>query len=50
MKHNCDLSALPAPTATAGLVLPEQLAQQAADAAHELLAEATAANIMRSYS
>jgi hypothetical protein len=31
-------------------VLPEQLAQQAADAVHGLLAEATAANIMRSYS
>ncbi len=33
----------------AGLVLPEQLAQQAADAVRELLAEAAAANTTRSY-
>jgi integrase len=32
-----------------GLVLPEQLAQQAADAVRELLAEAAAANTTRSY-
>lgn len=31
------------------LVLPEQLAQQAADAVRELLAEAAAANTTRSY-
>jgi integrase len=41
---------LPAPASpTAGLVLPEQLAQQAADAVRELLAEAAAANTTRSY-
>ena len=34
---------------TSGLVLPEQLAQQAADAVRELLAEAAAANTTRSY-
>ena len=32
-----------------GLVLPEQLAHQAADAVRELLAEAAAANTTRSY-
>ena len=31
------------------LMLPEQLAQQAADAVRELLAEAAAANTTRSY-
>jgi len=41
---------LPAVTATAAnLVLPEQLARQAADAVRELLAEAAAANTTRSY-
>ncbi len=35
--------------ASCGLVLPEQLAQQAADAVRELLAEAAAANTTRSY-
>jgi len=34
---------------TSSLVLPEQLAQQAADAVRELLAEAAAANTTRSY-
>lgn len=47
MKHKRDLPALAAPAA--GLVLPEQLAQQAADAVRELLAEAAAANTTRSY-
>src|SRR5690349_3391448 len=47
MKHNRTLPTLAAPTA--GLVLPEQLAQQAADAVRELLAEAAAANTTRSY-
>lgn len=47
MKQN---STLPVVTATAAnLVLPEQLAQQAADAVRELLAEAAAANTTRSY-
>lgn len=47
MKRN---STLPVITATAAnLVLPEQLAQQAADAVRELLAEAAAANTTRSY-
>ena len=36
-------------TAAHHLVLPEQLAQQAADAVRELLAEAAAANTTRSY-
>ena len=41
---------LPISAATAAnLVLPEQLAQQAADAVRELLAEAAAANTTRSY-
>lgn len=35
--------------AASGLVLPDQLAQQAADAVRELLAEAAAANTTRSY-
>ncbi len=47
MKHNSTTLTLPA-TAT-HLVLPEQLAQQAADAVRELLAEAAAANTTRSY-
>lgn len=43
-------STLPAGLAqAANLVLPEQLAQQAADAVRELLAEAAAANTTRSY-
>ena len=47
MKRN---STLPTVSATAtNLVLPEQLAQQAADAVRELLAEAAAANTTRSY-
>ncbi len=47
MKRN---SALLVTLATAAnLVLPEQLAQQAADAVRELLAEAAAANTTRSY-
>lgn len=47
MKRN---STLPAVVATAAnLVLPEQLAQQAAEAVRELLAEAAAANTTRSY-
>ncbi len=47
MKRN---NTLPAYAATASsLVLPEQLAQQAADAVRELLAEAAAANTTRSY-
>lgn len=47
MKRN---NTLPAVSATAShLVLPEQLAQQAADAVRELLAEAAAANTTRSY-
>jgi len=47
MKRNSTFSILPA-TATY-LVLPEQLAQQAAEAVRELLAEAAAANTTRSY-
>ncbi|MBQ4853588.1 site-specific integrase [Rhodanobacter sp. B2A1Ga4] len=47
MKHKHTLPALTTPAA--GLVLPEQLAQQAADAVRELLAEAAAANTTRSY-
>ncbi|KAG1280125.1 hypothetical protein G6F64_014544 [Rhizopus arrhizus] len=43
-------NALPTTSATVtSLVLPEQLAQQAADAVRELLAEAAAANTTRSY-
>jgi hypothetical protein len=45
-----DISALPTFAQPASsLVLPEQLAQQAADAVRELLAEAAAANTTRSY-
>jgi len=47
MKQNRTLPVVAA-TAT-NLVLPEQLAQQAADAVRELLAEAAAANTTRSY-
>jgi len=47
VKRNSTPSNLPA-TATQ-LVLPQQLAQQAADAVRELLAEAGAANTTRSY-
>jgi integrase len=47
MKHKRTSADLVAPTS--GLVLPEQLAQQAADAVRELLAEAAAANTTRSY-
>lgn len=47
MKHNYTSTALPA--TAAHLVLPEQLAQQAAEAVRELLAEAAAANTTRSY-
>lgn len=47
MKRNSRLLAISA--TTANLVLPEQLAQQAADAVRELLAEAAAANTTRSY-
>ena len=47
MKRKDTLPALASPTA--GLVLPEQLAQQAADAVRELLDEAAAANTTRSY-
>ena len=47
MKHKNTLPALATPAG--GLVLPEQLAQQAADAVRELLAEAAAANTTRSY-
>lgn len=47
MKRNGTLPTVPA-TAT-HVVLPEQLAQQAADAVRELLAEAAAANTTRSY-
>jgi len=47
MKRNCTL---PSVAATgANLVFPEQLAQQAADAVREVLAEAAAANTTRSY-
>lgn len=47
MKHKRISSDLAAPASS--LVLPEQLAQQAADAVRELLAEAAAANTTRSY-
>jgi integrase len=47
MKRKDTLPALTTPAT--GLVLPEQLAQQAADAVRELLAEAAAANTTRSY-
>ena len=47
MKRKDTLPTLASPAA--GLVLPEQLAQQAADAVRELLAEAAAANTTRSY-
>ncbi|HEY9143322.1 MAG TPA: integrase, partial [Arenimonas sp.] len=47
MKRKDTLPAMSSPAA--GLVLPEQLAQQAADAVRELLAEAAAANTTRSY-
>lgn len=47
MKRNSTLANVAA--TTANLVLPEQLAQQAADAVRELLAEAAAANTTRSY-
>lgn len=47
MKHKSISPNLSTPAAS--LVLPEQLAQQAADAVRELLAEAAAANTTRSY-
>jgi integrase len=47
MKHKYTLPVLS--TSASSLVLPEQLAQQAADAVRELLAEAAAANTTRSY-
>jgi integrase len=47
MKHKNMPSALPTPASS--MVLPEQLAQHAADAVRELLAEAAAANTTRSY-
>ena len=47
MKHKSTLPTLA--QSASGLVLPEQLAQQAADAVRELLAEAAAANTTRSY-
>lgn len=47
MKHKRTSTDLCAPASS--LVLPEQLAQQAADAVRELLAEAAAANTTRSY-
>jgi integrase len=47
MKHKRTSTDLAAPVSS--LVLPEQLAQQAADAVRELLAEAAAANTTRSY-
>ena len=47
MKYKNTFPALAAPAN--GLVLPEKLAQQAADAVRELLAEAAAANTTRSY-
>jgi len=47
MKHKSTLPALAGPAS--GLVLPEKLAQHAADAVRELLAEAAAANTTRSY-
>lgn len=42
-------TSLTSPATATNLVLPEQLAQQAADAVRELLAEAAAANTTRSY-
>ncbi len=48
MKDNSMIPVLAATTAS--LMLPEQLAQQAADAVRELLAEAAAENTTRSYS
>lgn len=47
MKDNYPIPTLAQPSS--GIVLPEQLAQQAADAVRELLAEAAAANTTRSY-
>ena len=47
MKYKSTLPTLSEPAS--GLVLPEQLAQHAADAVRELLAEAAAANTTRSY-
>lgn len=47
MKHKFTLPAVS--ESASSLVLPEQLAQQAADAVRELLAEAAAANTTRSY-
>lgn len=47
MKDNHPIPALAQPAS--GIVLPEQLAQQAANAVRELLAEAAAANTTRSY-
>ena len=47
MKDHPALPALAQPGS--GVVLPAQLAQQAADAVRELLAEAAAANTTRSY-
>lgn len=47
MKENSTIPVLVATAAS--LVLPEQLAQQAADAVRELLAEAAAENTTRSY-
>lgn len=47
MKDISTISALAEPASS--LVLPEQLAQQAANAVRELLAEAAAANTTRSY-
>ena len=47
MKDNQLISALAQPATS--LLLPDQLAQQAADAVRELLAEAAAANTTRSY-
>lgn len=47
MKENSTISVLSQPASS--LVLPEQLAQQGADAVRELLAEAAAANTTRSY-
>ncbi|HEY1138433.1 MAG TPA: site-specific integrase [Xanthomonadaceae bacterium] len=47
MKDNHPIPALAQPSS--GIVLPEQLAQRAADAVRELLAEAAAANTTRSY-
>ncbi|TLX22402.1 site-specific integrase [Thermomonas fusca] len=47
MKRNS--TSITTPATTTNLVLPEQLAQHAADAVRELLAEAAAANTTRSY-